>query len=56
MASGPAFAALVVEEPSRGKATGSFIELVVGDVVIRAEPGVEERHLSRIIRIVRAAQ
>ncbi|MER8423362.1 transposase [Mesorhizobium sp. M1403] len=38
MTSGPAFAALVVQEPSRGKATGSSIELVVGDVVIGAEP------------------
>lgn len=56
LTSEPAFAALVVEEPRRGKATASFIELVIGDVVIRAEPGVDDRHLSRVIRIVRAAQ
>jgi hypothetical protein len=29
---------------------------VVGDVVIRAEPGVDDEHLCRIIRIARAAQ
>lgn len=52
----PAFASLVVEEPSTGKATEGVIELVVGDVVIRAEPGVDDRHLSRVIRIVRGAQ
>ena len=51
----PAFAAVVVEDVPRRKAT-SCIEIVVGDVVIRAEPGVDEEHLSRIIRIARAAQ
>jgi len=52
----PAFAALVVEEPSAGKATEGVIEIAVGDVVIRAAPGVDDRHLSRVIRIVRGAQ
>lgn len=51
-----AFAALVVEEPPRCQSAGSFIELVVGDIVIRAEPGVDDGHLSRIIRIARGTQ
>jgi transposase len=51
----PAFAAVVVEDaPRRQMAT--CIEIVVGDVIIRAEPGVDDAHLSRIIRIARAAQ
>lgn len=52
----PAFAALVGEKPPAVKATKSVIEFVVGDVVIRAEPGVDDRQLSGVIRIVRAAQ
>jgi transposase len=50
------FAAVVVEDAPRRKAVASSIEIVVGDVVIRAEPGVDDEHLSRIIRIARAAQ
>jgi transposase len=51
----PAFAAVVVEDaPWRHAAT--CIEIVLGDIVIRAEPGVDEEHLSRIIRIARSAQ
>jgi transposase len=51
----PAFAAVVVEDvPWRQAAI--CIEIVLGDIVIRAEPGVDEEHLSRIIRIARAAQ
>ena len=51
----PAFAAVVVEDAPRRQAA-VCIEIVVGDVVIRAEPGVDDEHLSRIIRIARAAQ
>ena len=51
----PAFAAVVVEDASRRQAA-TCIEIVVGDVIIRAEPGVDEEHLSRIIRIARAAR
>jgi transposase len=51
----PAFAAVVVEAPPQRQAA-ACIEIVVGDVVIRAEPGVDDEHLSRIIRIARAAQ
>jgi transposase len=31
------------------------IEIVVGDIVIRAGRGIDEGHLSRVIRAVRAA-
>lgn len=54
--SAPAFAALLVEEPAppmHGKTTE--IEIVVGDVVVRAGRGIDEAHLSRVIRAVRAA-
>ena len=51
-----AFAAVMVEDAPQQKAAASCIEIVVGDVVIRAEPGVDDGHLSRIIRIARAAQ
>jgi transposase len=51
----PAFAAVVIEDAPRRPAA-ACIEIVVGDVVIRAEPGVDDAHLSRIIRIARAAQ
>jgi transposase len=51
----PSFAAVVVEDAPRRQAT-ACIEIVVGDVIIRAEPGIDDAHLSRIIRIARAAQ
>jgi len=51
----PAFAAVVVEDAPRRR-TAACIEIVVGNVIIRAEPGVDDAHLSRIIRIARAAQ
>lgn len=51
----PAFAAVVVDDAPRRQAA-TCIEIVVGDVVIRAEPGVDDEHLCRIIRIARAAQ
>jgi transposase len=51
-----AFAAVVVEDAPERQGATACIEIVVGDVVIRAEPGVDDGHLSRIIRIARAAQ
>jgi transposase len=48
----PAFAAVVVVDAPQRSAT-ACIEIVVGDVVIRAEPGVDDEHLSRIIRLAR---
>jgi transposase len=55
MASTAAFAALVVEEPSQPRQANARIDIVVGDVVIRAEVGVDGGHLSRVIRAVRAS-
>ena len=56
--SGPAFAALVVEEavPPARDLRGCGIELVVGDVVIRAAPDAGEAHLARVIRAARASR
>lgn len=51
-----AFAALVVEEPPRPRQASGRIEIVMGDVVIRAEPGVDGGHLAGVIRAVRAAR
>jgi transposase len=52
-----AFAALLVEEARPGLAAGgSAIEVVVGDVVIRAAPDAGEAHLARVIRAARAAR
>ena len=56
VASAPGFAALVVEEPSGQGAATAGIEIVMGDVVIRAVAGIDADHLSRVIRAVRAAQ
>jgi transposase len=52
-----AFAAVVVAEaqPASG-ADGSGIEVVVGDVMIRAAPDAGEAHLARVIRAARAAR
>ncbi|MDR2857912.1 MAG: transposase [Novosphingobium sp.] len=48
------FATVVVEElPSEG--VGADIELVVGDVVVRATPGADDGHLLRVLRVARAA-
>ncbi|MDQ3525932.1 MAG: transposase [Chloroflexota bacterium] len=54
----PIFAPLVVEdpEPDTSAAGGGFgIEIVVGDVVIRAGAGADEGQLTRAIRAARAA-
>ncbi|HRO13096.1 transposase [Amaricoccus sp.] len=52
-----AFAGVVVAEaqPASG-ADGSDIEVVVGDVMIRAAPDAGEAHLARVIRAARAAR
>ena len=52
----PAFATVMVEDAPQQKIAASCIEIVVGDIIIRAEPGVDDGHLSRIIRVARAAQ
>lgn len=52
-----AFAAVVVEEVRPGLAgRGPGIEVMVGEVVIRAAPDAEEAHLARVIRAARAAR
>lgn len=54
----PMFAELVVAEPEQAPSAaggGSDIEIVVGDVVIRAGAGVDEGQLMRAIRSARAA-
>lgn len=55
MAAAPAFAALLVEEPSQPRQANARIEVVMGDIVIRAGQDADDRHLSRVIRAVRAA-
>lgn len=54
----PMFAPLVVEDPEPDAPAGgggSGIEIVVGDVVIRAGAGADEGQLTRAIRAARAA-
>ena len=54
----PAFAELVVElPPNDASPSGSLhdIEIVVGDIVIRAGAGADEGQLTRAIRAARAA-
>lgn len=51
----PAFAALMVEDAAPAKPMNAAVEIVLGEVVIRATPDVDESHLSRVIRAVRAA-
>lgn len=54
----PDFATVIVEEPSqrRKPVAQTFIEIVVGDVIIRAGAHAEEDHLAQVIRAVRVAQ
>ena len=57
MSPSAAFAAVVVAEAqTESGAHGSGIEVVVGDVVIRAAPDAGEAHLARVIRAARAAR
>src|SRR6056297_3905225 len=54
----PAFAELVVEVPANDASTSGSVhdlEIVVGDVVIRAGTDAGEGHLTRAIRAARAA-
>ena len=55
MMAAPAFAALVIEEPRQPVHANASIEVVLGEVVIRAGRDAEEDHLSRVIRAVRAS-
>jgi transposase len=53
----PVFAELVVDDAAdaRPAVAGSDLEIVVGDVVIRAGAGADEGQLTRAIRAARAA-
>ena len=53
-AAAPAFAAVVVEEPPRTEAAdAAVLEIVVGEVVIRAPRAADEAQLARAIRAAR---
>jgi hypothetical protein len=47
---------VVAEAQTESGAHGTGIEVVVGDVVIRAAPDAGEAHLARVIRAARAAR
>jgi len=47
---------VVAEAQPASGADGSGIEVVVGDVMIRAAPDAGEAHLARVIRAARAAR
>lgn len=51
----PAFVRLAVDDGSQTSRTTDVIEIAIGDVVIRAGRDVDEGHLARIFRAVRAA-
>ena len=55
VASLPVFAELVVDDSSAAASARSDLEIVVGDVVIRAGAGADEEQLTRAIRAARAA-
>jgi transposase len=56
VAAAPAFAAVVVEEPPRTEAAdAAVLEIVVGEVVIRAPRAADEAQLARAIRAARTA-
>ena len=55
VASLPVFAELVVDDSSAAAPARSDLEVVVGDVVIRAGAGADEGQLTRAIRAARAA-
>jgi transposase len=50
----PAFVPLVVDDGPAAP-TGDFIEVAIGDVLIRVGPRISETHLARIFRAVRTA-
>ena len=51
----PAFVPLVVEDELQpGRPTNDVIEISIGDVVVRAGRDVDEAHLARIFRAIRA--
>ncbi|MER9751349.1 hypothetical protein [Mesorhizobium sp. M0140] len=53
MAAAPAFAALLIEEPSPPRQASAGIDVILGNIAIRAGQDADDRHLSRAIRAVR---
>jgi transposase len=52
----PAFVPLVVEDESQpSRPTNDVVEIVIGNIVVRAGWDVDEAHLARIFRAIRAA-
>jgi transposase len=51
----PMFAELVVDDTATAAPPTSDLEIVVGDIVIRAGAAADEGHLTRAIRAARAA-
>jgi transposase len=55
VADAPAFAAVVVADTAAAEKAVAVVEIVLGDLVIRAPQDAGEAHLSRVIRAVRSA-
>jgi transposase len=51
----PAFAAVVMADAAAAEQVTTVVEIVMGDMIIRAPRNVEEAHLARVIRAVRLA-
>ena len=52
----PAFVSLVVEDESQpSRPASDLIEIAIGNIVVRAGRDVDEAHLARIFRAIRAA-
>jgi transposase len=55
VADAPAFAAVVVADTAAAGKVVAVVEIVLGDLVIRAPQDAGEAHLARVIRAVRSA-
>ena len=55
VADAPAFAAVVVGDTAAAEKVVAVVEIVLGDLVIRAPQDAGEAHLARVIRAVRSA-
>lgn len=55
VAEAPAFAAVVMADAAAAEKVVAVVEIVMGDMIIRAPPGADEAHLARVIRAVRSA-
>ena len=55
VADAPAFAAVVVADTAAAEKVVAVVEIVLGDLVIRAPQDAGEAHLARVIRAVRSA-